>query len=145
MSNEIERLRAENQALHEELGKSEKETARWAWITTGVAATAILLIIALARQGSTPAAPPRQAEVAACAQPTATPAPKPPAEPEGPPATLPDTSGCRILRPEKFPDGDGKWGAVCGEWVYVILSTIDGEEKWVHKDLRLLPEVVPPP
>lgn len=156
MSNEIERLRAENRALIETVHQRDQETKRWAWIATGASAAAIILMIAWTLQNQhppTPAAPPRRAEVAASVPPTATPAPKPPtppappadpAEPEGPPATLPDTESCEeILRPNDFLEGEGKFGAVCGEAVYRIDSSEREGGVYVHKELVLLVDVTP--
>lgn len=67
--------------------------------------------------------------------------------PAGPPATLPDTSTCtekRFLRPEKFPEGNGKWGAVCDGDVYAVDESINDGKMWKHTKLYLLPGVKPP-
>lgn len=57
-----------------------------------------------------------------------------------PPATLADTSTCTggLLRPDTFPEGGGKWGAVCGGHRYVIGSTVAVDKRNVHTNLELL-------
>ncbi len=62
-----------------------------------------------------------------------------------PPETLVDDSTCQtILRPDKFPEGEGRYGAVCGGAVYRVDSTEKVDGKYVHTRLAYLPGVTPP-